>query len=129
MWKGLSSIMIEKKLKVCALEFAFRVTSILLGYIEEWARIPDNVEILMTHTPPHGILDVTKRGKHAGCEILKSKLSSFENCRLHVFGHIHEGFGAEIRETEKDTKKWETVYVNAAVAMGNLPVIVDLKKP
>ncbi len=95
---------------------------------EEWARIPDNVEILMTHTPPHGILDITKREKHAGCEALATRISSLENCRLHIFGHIHEGFGAEIRETEKNGKLWETVYVNAAIAMRNLPIIVDLKK-
>jgi len=95
---------------------------------EEWARIPDNVQILMTHTPPHGILDITKREKHAGCEALATRISSLENCRLHVFGHIHEGFGAEIRETEKNGKLWETVYVNAAIAMRNLPIIVDLRK-
>ncbi|KLO10407.1 Metallo-dependent phosphatase [Schizopora paradoxa] len=95
---------------------------------EEWARIPDNVEILMTHTPPHGILDLSKRGKQAGCRELMSKLQSLENCRLHVFGHIHEGFGAEIREMKKGENKWETVFVNAAVAMGNLPIIIDMKK-
>ncbi|TCD70259.1 hypothetical protein EIP91_004160 [Steccherinum ochraceum] len=93
-----------------------------------YAQIPTSTEILLTHTPAHGICDVTKRGKHAGCYALRSRLDSPElsNCRLHVFGHIHEAQGAEINPAnathDRDNIR---VSVNAAMHEYN-PVIVDL---
>ncbi|KAF8630355.1 hypothetical protein AX15_002922 [Amanita polypyramis BW_CC] len=85
-----------------------------------YQKIPDDTEILITHTPPYRILDRTRRGKHAGCEHLAERLSSLKSCRLHVFGHIHEGAGAVVLPDGR-------VEVNAAVAWGGQPVIVDLK--
>ncbi|KAL0570911.1 hypothetical protein V5O48_011051 [Marasmius crinis-equi] len=84
--------------------------------------IPDDAEILLTHTPPHNILDKTRKGKAAGCQVLKSVLDSgrLRKLRLHVFGHIHEAHGAEVRKNG-------TAEVNAAVAWGGQPIIVDLK--
>ncbi|KAK2467069.1 hypothetical protein APHAL10511_001327 [Amanita phalloides] len=84
-----------------------------------YQRIPENTEILITHTPPNGILDRTKRGKQAGCERLAERLKNLKSCRLHVFGHIHEGAGAMILPDGR-------VAVNAALALGR-PIIVDLK--
>ena len=58
--------------------------------------IPDcpKIDILLTHGPPAGILDRTSRGDDVGCEHL---LSAVRKCRprLHCFGHIHEGWGAQ----------------------------------
>ncbi|KAK7049839.1 hypothetical protein VNI00_005269 [Paramarasmius palmivorus] len=84
--------------------------------------IPRTTEILLTHTPPYRILDKTRKGKHAGCRVLKDKLESgkLRNLKLHVFGHIHEASGAAIMENGG-------VEVNAAVAWGAKPIIVDLK--
>ncbi|KAI0273830.1 Metallo-dependent phosphatase-like protein [Gloeopeniophorella convolvens] len=86
-----------------------------------YSRIPRDTEILLTHTPAHGILDLARRGTHAGCKILTATLKELEQCRLHVFGHIHEAHGAVI---DKETKQ---VSVNAAVAWDGHAVIVDLK--
>lgn len=49
---------------------------------------------MMTHGPPLGILDATTRGEHVGCNHL---LRAARRCRprLHCFGHIHEGWGAQ----------------------------------
>jgi hypothetical protein len=49
---------------------------------------------MMTHGPPMGLLDATHTGEHVGCEHL---LRAVRRCkpRLHCFGHIHEGWGAQ----------------------------------
>jgi len=66
--------------------------------------IPDfpNIDVVMTHGPPMGVLDATDRGEHVGCEHL---LRAARRCRprLHCFGHIHEGWGAQkVRWNDSD---------------------------
>ena len=93
---------------------------------EIYARIPRSTEILLTHTPPYGICNLSKRGKHAGCPSLASRLDSEDlaNCRLHVFGHIHEAYGATLSGPEG--LRNSRVSVNAALYNDEIPVIVDL---
>ncbi|OAX35219.1 Metallo-dependent phosphatase [Rhizopogon vinicolor AM-OR11-026] len=58
------------------------------------AAIPE-VDILLTHGPPHNILDTTLTKVHAGCPALLAHLSEMKRPPLlHVFGHIHEAHGA-----------------------------------
>ncbi|KAF2839656.1 ser/Thr protein phosphatase family protein [Patellaria atrata CBS 101060] len=52
------------------------------------------VDIIMTHGPPYGIRDETSGGEKVGCKHLLSA-SRRARPRLHAFGHIHEGWGAE----------------------------------
>lgn len=66
-----------------------------------WMNIPKNTDILLTHTPPYGILDVIpehfKRyideDVHRGCEDLLNRLPSLTQLKIHAFGHIHENNG------------------------------------
>ncbi|KAJ8611367.1 hypothetical protein MRB53_038037 [Persea americana] len=60
------------------------------------APIPDfgHVDIVMTHGPPLGHLDRTPRGSYYGCRNLQRAIARSKP-RLHCFGHIHEGYGAE----------------------------------
>ncbi|NJN15121.1 MAG: metallophosphoesterase [Oscillochloris sp.] len=57
-----------------------------------WAQVPTNVDVLITHGPPQGMLDLTVYGVDAGCAELWAELARIRP-RLHVFGHIHEGYG------------------------------------
>lgn len=59
---------------------------------EVWSKIPDHTQILLTHGPPHGVLDETYDGRRVGCEELSLRLEQVQP-RLHVFGHIHEAHG------------------------------------
>jgi len=59
---------------------------------EIWALIPDDTEVLITHTPPYGILDRVDSGEHVGCEDLRRALQRVKP-KVHVFGHIHEDRG------------------------------------
>ena len=54
-----------------------------------------DVDIVITHGPPHGHLDMTYNGHRAGCPHLLNALNRVRP-RLHCFGHIHEAWGAEI---------------------------------
>lgn len=60
---------------------------------QHWDMIPDNTDVLITHGPPYGILDVVTRGECVGCQDL---CEAVERVRptLHVFGHIHEARGS-----------------------------------
>ena len=94
---------------------------------EKWKLIPDDVEILITHGPPHGILDEVPRKyfvENTGCEELRKKVDELTkgNLKLHVFGHIHCGYGQfEISGVQ---------FVNASncdesYAPTNAPIIVE----
>jgi Icc-related predicted phosphoesterase len=88
-----------------------------------WDQIPSGLDILVTHGPPFGILDQAispgKRrlagwedeeafagSEHVGCREL---LAAVERTRprVHVFGHIHNGYGTSRNE--------HTVFYNASL--------------
>lgn len=73
---------------------------------EKWALIPLGTQVLVTHGPPHGILDRTVSGELAGCRDLADRVRIVRPA-LHVFGHIHEGSG-----TFHDGA---TTFVNASI--------------
>ena len=58
----------------------------------KWAEIPADTDILMTHGPPFGILDMTTRGEAVGCADLLERLGQL-SVKVHLFGHIHEAYG------------------------------------
>ncbi len=70
---------------------------------EKWKLIPDDVDILITHGPPNGILDEVPREwgiDYTGCEELRKRvedIAAFGRLKLHVFGHIHCGYGIDER--------------------------------
>ena len=73
---------------------------------EEWAKIPMDTEILITHGPPYGILDYIPGDGHVGSSSLMWKTENLPNLKLHGFGHIHECNGAKEKEG--------ILYINAA---------------
>ena len=74
---------------------------------EKWDMIPPNMDILITHGPPWGHLDtVVGQSTNLGCELLAEKIKVLKP-KIHVFGHIHSGYGYKFHEG--------THYFNAAV--------------
>lgn len=62
---------------------------------EKWKLIPNDTDILITHGPPHGILDEVPRQlwiENTGCEELRKKVEQIRP-KAHIFGHIHCGYG------------------------------------
>ena len=87
----------------------------------KWKLIPRGTDVLMTHSPPHGILDATAYHR-LGCEELTKRVAIVRP-KLHVFGHIHEAYG----QIEVDG----TTFVNAAICDADYdairdPVVIDL---
>lgn len=84
---------------------------------KKWGLIPFETEVLITHGPPLGIMDKTfykgAGGESVGCEELLARVATLEGqkipkLKVHVFGHIHEGYGLEIDECG-------VIFVNASV--------------
>jgi predicted phosphohydrolase len=88
----------------------------------KWDLVPSGIDVLVTHGPPAAILDRCESGEDAGCMDLRAAIERVRP-RLHVFGHIHEGYGQR--------RIGPTLFVNAsnctaAYAPTNEPVVVDL---
>ena len=97
-----------------------------------WTAVPDDTSVLITHGPPMGILDPVQRFnkktgeieiEHVGCQDLYNRIQQLKELRLHVSGHIHEGYGIH--------KVGDLTYVNASICTEeykpiNLPIIVEL---
>jgi Icc-related predicted phosphoesterase len=76
-----------------------------------WEAIPDDTDVLITHGPPHGVLDyVDYRDQGSvGCPHLMDRVHQIKP-KYHIFGHIHDMYG--IREVEGVT------HINAAILDG-----------
>ena len=72
---------------------------------EKWARIPEDTDVLITHTPPFGLLDKTFEDEAVGCVDLMDRIEAVRP-KLHLFGHIHECYGV--------TKNKHTTFGNAS---------------
>lgn len=71
-----------------------------------WDMIPEDTDVLITHGPPKGILDLAEYDQvHVGCPFLMERVKLIKP-KVHVFGHIHEARGRQ----EVDG----TVYINAS---------------
>jgi Icc-related predicted phosphoesterase len=95
---------------------------------EKWKLIPDDVDILITHGPPNGVLDEVPRKywiENTGCEELIKKVEelSKQKLKLHIFGHIHCGYGT--------AEKFGVKFVNASncdesYLPSNQPIVVEI---
>jgi len=90
--------------------------------MECWAKIPSDLDVLITHGPPYGILDLSRDHKHLGCKDLSNRLREVSP-RLHLFGHIHEGYG--ILETEI-IKYCNSSILDERYRYVNDPIEIDL---
>jgi len=81
---------------------------------ELWAQIPEDLDILITHTPPAGALDEVSPDVFMGCEQLLQRLVDLGLAgrapNLHVFGHIHQAAGYN---TTGWSSERTTLFVNA----------------
>ena len=61
---------------------------------------PDHC-VLISHSPPYGLLDLSSRGQHLGSTSIKQIIEE-KSPRLVVCGHIHESSGNMIRFGQTD---------------------------
>lgn len=72
----------------------------------QWANIPRRVDILLTHCPPYGVLDLEDT-KRLGCVALRDRVRE-HNPTYHVFGLANKEPGIT---TKNDSM---TVFINAS---------------
>lgn len=83
-----------------------------------WKDIPEDTDILVTHGPPAGILDLTinQDGNpfQCGCKSLWNRIKAIGTIRYSIFGHIHQESGCHNAAILK-INGMNTTFVNASV--------------
>uniref|UniRef100_A0AC35G5Z2 Calcineurin-like phosphoesterase domain-containing protein n=1 Tax=Panagrolaimus sp. PS1159 TaxID=55785 RepID=A0AC35G5Z2_9BILA len=93
--------------------------------LKEWKNIPSDTDILLTHTPPLGYLDLFK-GERWGCTELLNTVEYRVKPKYHIFGHVHEQNGI--------ATNGKTTFINASICnhdleIVNKPIIFDIPLP
>lgn len=88
----------------------------------EWDIMPQALDILITHGPPHGILDTTSEGVHIGDELLRERIKTALP-KKHIFGHCHESYG---KYSTADTDFYNVSVCNEWLEPVNKPTVIDL---
>lgn len=89
---------------------------------EHWAKIPNNVDILVTHTPPYGKLDKDIYGHNKGCKYLRFQVQE-KKPKLHLFGHVHEARGMT---WDSNTVYMNSSILNATFTRTNIPQTIGI---
>jgi hypothetical protein len=91
---------------------------------KKWAKIPDGLDILVTHGPPSGDLGgvLPQEKEEVGDPELLERIQQVKP-RLHICGHVHSGYG--LRE------RFGIRFANAAVLdenyeLAHKPIVIDL---
>lgn len=90
---------------------------------KKWDLIPKDTDILITHGPPYKLRDANTYGEHCGCRELRKAIQRVRP-KLHVCGHIHEGYGVS---------RWgDTLIANSSVCNHrynpvNAPLVFEYK--
>ena len=84
-------------------------------------QIPDNTGVLISHSPPYGILDL-ENNTNRGCPDLLQAVLKIKPT-YHLFGHIHSAYGIE--------KSDHTAFVNSSLMnemneLRNKPSLLEL---
>ena len=89
----------------------------------KWGAIPKDTDILITHGPAYGHLDVSGYGgQNVGCELLRESLDKVKPL-IHVFGHIHGSAGHKFDGT---THYFNASVLNERYEYQNKPMTIDL---
>jgi Icc-related predicted phosphoesterase len=95
----------------------------------KWAEIPEDTQVLITHSPPYKMMDKAMNNRrdngdrNVGCKALAARLKELPLLKVHVFGHIHEGYG-EVQA--------KIHFVNASICTRigylptNSPIVVNI---
>lgn len=109
----------------------------------KFSLIPEDTDILITHSPPYGILDkiqpdyrlpridisddLYEESLHMGSRSLALKVGSMENPpKLWCWGHIHEAYGIDKPVRKKPCKMINCSHVNERYEPVNKPIRIIL---
>jgi len=93
---------------------------------DQFERAPCDIDVLVTHAPPHGIRDSSSDVHHFGSRHIVRYVNRCPRLKLHVFGHVHMHHG--------QNRIGAVTFVNAstcsespmtAASPLNQPIVVD----
>ena len=91
---------------------------------EHWKAIPDDTDVLITHTPPYSIMDFSIYDKiSTGSPSLYWEVMNRIKPLAHMMGHIHSGYGIKVIEN--------TTFINASnldenYMCVNPPILIEI---
>lgn len=91
-----------------------------------WDLIPEDTNVLLTHGPPYGILDIVPYAdgtpkERAGCHDLKDRIAIVKP-DIHIFGHIHHSHG---QHHEDGTSYYNASICDEQYAPTNPVTVID----
>jgi Icc-related predicted phosphoesterase len=88
--------------------------------------VPDDTQVLITHGPAYQIFDwIPDIAEHVGCFDLAKRIEQLSQLKAHICGHIHEGYGFGVRESD-GLKFANASTCNERYKPVNPPIIIDL---
>ena len=89
---------------------------------KHWELIPSDTDLLITHGPVYGCLDMLINEQHVGCQDLLRKVL-FIKPKVHLCGHIHESYGSIKRS---GIRFINACLLNEMYEPGNRPIVFEL---
>lgn len=96
---------------------------------KHWDKIPDDIDILITHGPTYGILDTVYNTweipvDRVGCQDLGVRIKELKNLKHHICGHIHCSYG----HIEIDgVNYWNAAICDEMYMPTNVPHVFEAK--
>ena len=91
----------------------------------KWAAIPHDTDILVTHGPAQGHLDMSGppyNEPNLGCPLLRNHIDTVARPKIHVCGHIHGGYGYKF---DGQTHWFNASILNERYQYVNKPITFD----
>lgn len=95
--------------------------------LDIWKKIPEGLDVLITHMPPWGILDevidkydnITRFGCYDLRHIIKKRKP-----KIHIFGHIHWSGGKSVKYY--DTECFNVALMSEEYEVVNKPTVIEV---
>lgn len=88
-----------------------------------WGLIPQDADIIITHGPPRGILDINQEMELCGCKSLMRKVKAVSPM-LHLFGHVHNN-ETVINSGIRKINNLNTIFSNGSVVRDGKTMIIN----
>ena len=88
-----------------------------------WEKIPENLDFLITHCPPYGVMDRNMNDERCGCSTLLREIDK-KQPRRNIFGHIHL-FGGQ-STTQEGIDFYNVSVLNEEYKLTNKPTVIEL---
>ena len=92
---------------------------------DKWNLIPIDTDVLISHGPAYGFLDMTPSGEFVGCEDLLDVITTKLNIKAHICGHIHCGYGRAYRN---NIQFINASTLNERYEVQNEPILIEVIK-